>query len=164
MICDKLYECCTNENHVCANRKGCVVYKDFRKNAVCEERSKRYNLVNEEGYMVALHHVDGGMISGESDVHKCDFMYVVYDPGNPTAIFVELKGKDIYHAIRQIKEMIDKYGTALQRRICARIVCNAVPRLYNDPSIKKLKKELMRRYNGTLRIFEKSKDEKYAEL
>lgn len=164
MICDKLYECCSNENYVCANKEKCIVYKDCRKNAVCEERNKRYNLVNEEGYVVALYHVDGGMISGEPDVRKCDYMYIVYDPENPTAIFVELKGKDIYHAIRQIKEILDRYGTVLQRRICARIICSAVPRLYNDPSFKNLKKELMRRYQGTLHIFEKSRDEKYAEL
>lgn len=164
MICDKLDECCSNENYVCANQEKCIVYKDCRKNAVCQERNKRYNLVNEEGYGITLYHVDGGVISDESDVQKCDFLYVVYDQQNPTAIFVELKGKDVYHAIRQIKEMVDRYGTALQRRICARIVCSSVPRLYNDPCIKKLKKELMSRYHGTLRIFEKSKDEKYAEL
>lgn len=45
-----------------------------------------------------------------------------------------------------------------------RIICSAVPRLYNDPSIKSLRKELMKRYNGTLKIFEKNKDEKYSEL
>ncbi len=164
MICDKLYECCSNEKYICANKNGCVVFRDCRSNAVCEEKGKRYNLVNDKGYTVILFHVDGGMISGEPDVKKCDFLYVVNDQEKPTAIFVELKGKDIYHAVRQVKETIDRYGTALQRRIYARIVCNAVPRLYNDPSISNLRKELMKRYHGNLSIFEKNRDEKYSEL
>lgn len=164
MICDKLQECCSNENYACANRKQCVVFKDCRRNAVCEERNKRYNLVNEERHMVALYHVDGGIISSEPNVQKCDFVYIVYDTENPTGIFVELKGKDIYHAVRQIKETVDRYGAALQRRICVRIICSAVPRLYNDPSIKSLRKEIAKRYNGTLKIFEKNKDERYSEL
>lgn len=164
MICDKLYECCVNEKFVCANKETCIVCRDSRRNVVCEEKKKRYNLVNDEGYIVALYHVDGGMIFGEPDVKKCDFLYFVYDTEKPTAIFVELKGKDINEAVRQIKKTVDRYGATLQRRVCARIVCNAVPRLYNDPSISNLRKEIMRRYNGTLKIFEKSKDEKYSEL
>lgn len=164
MICDKLYDCCSDEKHACSYKKGCVVYRDSRTNAVCEEKGKRYNLINDMGHMIALFHVDGGMISGEPDMKKCDFLYVIYDSENPTAIFVELKGKDIYQAARQVKETVDQYGAALQRRVCARIVCNAVPRLYNDPSISNLRKELMKRYGGTLRIYEKNKDEKYSAL
>ncbi|MCX4338279.1 MAG: hypothetical protein OSJ72_01415 [Lachnospiraceae bacterium] len=164
MICDKLYECCLDEKHICAYKKKCVVYQDSRTNAACEEKGKRYNLVNDKRFTITLFHVDGGMIFGEPDVKKCDFLYIVDDLEKPTAIFVELKGKDIYQAIRQVKETIDRYGTTLQRRIYARIVCNAVPRLYNDPSISKLRKELMKRYNGNLNISEKNKDEKYSEL
>lgn len=164
MICDKLYDCCSDEKHDCSYKKDCVVYRDSRKNAVCEEKGKRYNLVNDKGYIISLFHVDGGMISEEPDIKKCDFLYAVNDLEKPTAIFVELKGKDIYQAVCQIKETVDRYGTVLQRRICARIICNAVPRLYNDPSISKLRKELMKRYNGNLGIFEKNRDEKYSEL
>ncbi len=40
MICDKLHECCANDGFVCENKKKCIVYKDFRKNAVCEEKKK----------------------------------------------------------------------------------------------------------------------------
>lgn len=164
MICDKLYDCCLDEKHACVYKNDCIVYRDSRTNAVCEEKGKRYNLVNDRGNVVTLFHVDGGMIFGEPDMKKCDFLYVVYDLENPTAIFVELKGKDIYQAVRQIKETVDQYGPVLQRRVCARIVCNAVPRLYNDPNIGNLRKELMKRYSGTLHIFEKNKDEKYSEL
>ncbi len=164
MICDKLSDCCSNGSFACTNKGNCVVYRDCRSNATCAEKGKRYNLINDGGYTISLFHVDGGMISGVQDVQKCDFLYVVFDSECPTAIFVELKGTDIRHAIQQIKETIDRYGTALQRRICARIVCSTVPRLYNDPSVSKLRKELMKHYNGNLKISEKNMDEKYSEL
>lgn len=164
MICNKLRECCENDGFVCENKERCIVYKDFRKNAVCEEKKKRYNIVNDKNCMIALYHVDGGMIYGEANVQKCDFMYLIYDSDNPTVVFVELKGSDIYHAVQQLKETIDRYGAELQRRICARIVCSSVPRLHNDPIVKNLRKELMKRYNGSLTIFEKNKDEKYSDI
>lgn len=164
MICKKLQDCCTNEQHVCKNKRNCIIYRDYRKQAVCEEKKKRYNIINDKEYMIALFHMDGGIICDEDNVQKCDFMYIIYDPDCPTAIFVELKGNDIYHAVRQLKASLDMYGSELKRRICVRIICSSVPRLYNDPLFKNLRKELMKRYNGTLEIFEKNKDEKYSEI
>ncbi len=164
MICDKLYECCENDGFTCENKGRCIVYNDFRKNAVCEEKKKRYNIVNDKNCRIALFHVDGGMIYGEANEHKCDFMYIIYDSDNPTAVFVELKGSDISHAVQQLKETISRYGTGLKRRICARIVCSSVPRLHNDPIVKNLKKELMKHYNGNLIIFEKNRDENYSDI
>ncbi|MCM1440620.1 MAG: hypothetical protein NC131_15695 [Roseburia sp.] len=108
--------------------------------------------------------MDGGVVYDEADVKKCDFLYVIYDFDCPTAIFVELKGNDIYHAVKQLKSSIDIYGAKLERRICARIISSSVPRLYNDPIFKNFKKELMKQYKGTLEIFEKSKDEKYSDI
>lgn len=164
MICDSLGECCSNEIYACENKSNCIEYRDCRSNASCEERNKRYNLVNDRRHVIALFHVDGGMICSEPNTCKCDFLYIIYDPETPTAIFVELKGKDIRHAVRQIEETIDRYGAALQRRVCARIVCNAVPRLYNDPSVQRVRKKLGTQYKGTLKIFEKGKNENYSEL
>lgn len=124
-----------------------------------------YNLINDRNHKIALYHMDGGIVCGEQNMQKCDFLYVIYDQDCPTAILVELKGTDIKHAVRQLKASLDRYGKTLKRRICARVVCNSVPRLYNDPAVKNLKKELMSRYQkGTLAIFENSKDERYSEI
>lgn len=164
MICDNLQECCANERYVCSNKGDCIVYRDFRPQAVCEEKGKRYNLVNDKHYLIALFHMDGGIVRSEKNIPKCDFLYVVYDQACPTAIFVELKGKDIKHAVNQLKASIDRFGKTMKRRICARVVCSSVPRLYNDPIVKKLKKELAGQYNGTLLIFEKNMDEEYSHI
>ena len=165
MICDNLYECCENKQFICKNKINCIEYRDSRDQAVCTEKGKRYNLINDKKFEIALFHMDGGIVCCEENEPKCDYLYIVYDQQCPTAIFVELKGKDIRHAINQLKKSIDRYGLGLKKRICARIVCNSVPRLYNDPLVKNFKKELMKRYkNGTLVIFEKSKDENYSNI
>lgn len=164
MICENLQKCCADEQYVCENKGNCIVYRDFRPQAVCEEKGKRYNLINDKHCQIALFHMDGGIICDEQNMPKCDFLFVVYDQACPTAIFVELKGKDIKHAVNQLKASVDRYGGVLDRRICARIVCSSVPRLYNDPIVKKLKKELVSQYKGTLLIFEKNKDEKYVDI
>lgn len=164
MICKKLQECCENEKYACANKEKCIIYRDSRKQAVCEEKKKRYNLINDKNHIITLFHMDGGIIFDEINVQKCDFLYIVHDADCPTAIFVELKGNDIYHAVRQLRASVERYGAMLKKRICARIICNSVPRLYNDPIFKNLKKELMRQYKGTLAIYEKNKNEKYSDI
>lgn len=164
MVCRKLHECCKNEQYACQNKKNCLIYRDYRKKAVCAEKKKRYNLINDKNQMIALYHVDGGMIFDEENVRKCDFLYIVYDQDNPTAVFVELKGGDIVHAIQQLTSSIALYGTELRRRICARVICSSVPRLYNDPIVKNMKKDLMKKYKGTLSIYEKNVDERYSTI
>lgn len=164
MVCKKLKVCCEDEQYVCEKKEKCIIYRDFRKQAVCEEKRKRYNLVNDKNHKIALFHMDGGIICNEVNVQKCDFLYVIYDQDCPTAIFVELKGNDLYHAIRQLKASVDMYGDSLERRICVRIICSSVPRLYNDPLFKNLKKKLRIQYGGSLAIFEKNKNEKYSEI
>lgn len=165
MICEHLQECCADEQYICANKGKCVISWDRRPQVVCKERGKKYNLVNDEQYPIALFHMDGGILRDEKTVSKCDFLYVIYDPNCPTAIFVELKGKDIKHAVDQLNASLERYGKAMEkRRICARIICSSVPRLFNDPIVKKLKRKLAGHNKGNLVIFEKSKDEKYSSI
>ncbi|MCM1103016.1 MAG: hypothetical protein NC409_02825 [Clostridium sp.] len=125
---------------------------------MCEERGKRYALVNDKGCLVTLYHMDGGMIKDEEGIQKCDYLYTVREEECLTAIFVELKGKDVSHAIAQIRASIDRYGEVLNSRIFARIICKSVPRLYNDPSVRNLKKELRGKYRGGMVIAEKRED------
>ncbi len=165
MICRDLKDCCEREQFVCAYKKECIVYKDFRQQATCEERNKRYNLINDRNCKIALFHMDGGIVRNEKDEQKCDYLYIVHDQKCPTAIFVELKGKNIHHAVEQLRASINRYGTELNRRICARVICSSVPRLYNDPMIKNLKKDLLKQYKkGTLFISEKNMEEKYSNI
>lgn len=163
MVCEKLHEC-RHKDCLCERKAECIVYRDRRRKAVCEENGKRYALVNDKECLVTLYHMDGGMIQNEQGIQKCDYLYTIGDEECPTAIFVELKGTDIPHAIAQIRASIGRYGGVLKSRIFARIICKSVPRLYNDPSIRNLKKELRSKYQGGMVVTEKNWEDIYSKL
>lgn len=164
MICENLLLCNHEQDYICDRKSDCLVYCDKRSKAVCEEKGKRYELVNDKGGLVALRHVDGGMIRGEDGIRKCDYLYTVLEEERSTAVFVELKGKDIPHAVNQIRASVDRYGKQLGGRIFARIICKSVPRLYNDPAIRNLKRELRNQYQGDMAISENSRSDIYSQL
>lgn len=165
MICNKLKECYKNEGYICNNKHICIVQRDTRLNVKCEENKKRYNLVNSKKLIVAVYRMDGGLIADEDNICKCDYLYGIKDDVNPTAIFIELKGKDIPHALEQVKHSVSSYSMCFkEHRIYARIICKSVPRNFNDPSILNFKKELRRKYQGNLVIHENNLDEDYLKL
>lgn len=164
MVCENLWRCNKILDYVCDRKSECLVYCDKRRKAVCEEKGKRYELVNDKGCLVALRHVDGGMISNEDGIQKCDYLYTVAEGEQSTAIFVELKGKDIPHAVSQIRASVESYKDRLASRIFARIICKSVPRLYNDPAIRNLKRDLRCRYQGDMAISENSRSDIYSQL
>ena len=109
--------------------------------------------------------MDGGIINNEPNVSKCDYLYGIRDSANPTAIFIELKGKDIPHALDQVKNSITRFARCFENhRIYARIICKSVPRLFNDPSIQNYNKLLRKQYHGNLIIKETNFDEDYLTL
>lgn len=163
MVCEKLHEC-KQKDCSCERKAECIVYRDRRRKAVCEEKGKRYELVNDKGCLVTLYHMDGGMIKNEEGIQKCDYLYTIDEKECPTAIFVELKGTDIPHAIAQLRASIGRYEEELKSRIFARIICKSVPRLYNDPSVRNLKKELRNKYQGGMVISEKNLEDIYSKL
>lgn len=165
MICNNLKNCYQDSGIRCAARTFCIRQCDKRKNVTCEENKKRYNLINTNLYKIIVYHMDGGIIYNEPNVNKCDYLYGIYDPIHPAIIFVELKGRDIPHALEQIKNSITKFAHCFKgHRIYARIICKSVPRLYNDPSIQNYNKLLRKQYNGGLIIKETNFDEDYLKM
>lgn len=165
MICEKLSSCYSDPIYPCERKSVCLKHRDARKNVTCEEKKKRYNLINHERFETAVYHVDGGLIKDEQNVIKCDYLYGIGDPKNPSAIFIELKGTDLKHAVRQINNSVLLFAPSLPgHRIFGRIVSGAVPNMQNDPAVQKLDKELRKRYNGKLKIFRDSVDEEYSKL
>ena len=67
------------------------------------ERQTCYKLALEPGMECCVFQIDGEVICGSS-VDKCDGVVLVKDKkGIWTEVFVELKGSDISHAIRQLR-------------------------------------------------------------
>ena len=76
-------------------------------NVVRRERGKRYNLVNPQRLPVIVFKMDGGIVRNEQSTPKCDWLYVIANNQNKATVFVELKGKDVKHALEQIKASMD---------------------------------------------------------
>lgn len=101
MICKNVKKCCEKPCYVHAHCNECRIESDSS-NIVCQERKRRYNLKNSSGYNIVKFHMDGGVIIDEPSMPKCDYMLYVKDDRCPMVRFVELKGKDIHHAVEQI--------------------------------------------------------------
>ena len=162
--------CTPCKNEECQER--CIDYLDRRSEGKCEENGMCYILEN-DGYELLQLHIDGGVISEPeaSRINKCDFALVVKDQVKEgkkenTLLLIELKGKDVPRAIKQIEETLEndklKDCWAEFARIYGRIVCTRVPKTCNDDSVMRGKQRLLEkgvklqvRRNGDKELYEK---------
>lgn len=84
--------------------RDCLISFDDRKNISISENRKKYLLHNDLSNYIAVFHVDGAMVQ-DNDKIKCDNLLI--DTTGMKAIFVELKGTDLAHALQQINQTID---------------------------------------------------------
>lgn len=84
--------------------RDCLISFDDRKNISISENRKKYLLHNNLSNYIAVFHVDGAMVQ-DNDKIKCDNLLI--DATGMKAIFVELKGTDLAHALQQINQTID---------------------------------------------------------
>lgn len=101
-----------------------------RKIVSTSEKGKTYKIKFTKIKPSAVYKIDGVIIT-EGD--KCDKLVLVNTDSSHNKwieIFVELKGKDVDHAIKQLKATVDKpifqHSTIEQRM--ARIVAQSIPR------------------------------------
>lgn len=158
----------------------CIEYLDCRTQPKCEE-GKSYILdqsqVNPK-HEVLLLHIDGGVITEPeaSMQKKCDYAMVIRDgrsrqgdcrgKGN-TVILIELKGKNVRTASKQLQLTIDqpefKAAWETMGRMYGRIVCkSSIPRLRSEEMI--CLEEKLRDRGGNLKIREEVFLETYGEL
>lgn len=163
MICDKWLNCTLGKVAHCTNQKICIVYKDKRKNVSCKEKSKIYTLLNDIPCVITLYHVDGGIFYNDASTLKCDYMLYVDDKKDPTVLLIELKGKNLLHALKQIDNTDKKITGNFAGRKYARVVCSAVPNLQNDPEVKRVRRSLQSR-GINLKISSQSMQETYSSL
>lgn len=95
-----------NKNPVMSSscNRDCLISFDDRKNISISENRKKYLLHNDLSNYIAVFHVDGAMVR-DNDKIKCDNLLI--DATGMKAIFVELKGTDLAHALQQINQTID---------------------------------------------------------
>lgn len=139
----------------CQYKSKCLEYSDYRKIAKCEENGKSYSIENKScDYRITLFRVDEGIIRG-NDLCKCDYFYHFVKNEKNYIIFVELKGKDIMHAIEQIYNTICQLNIKNDiddnNKVFGRIICNgSVPKVYGStPKYLKLA-NLIKKFHGNL--------------
>lgn len=143
--------------------QNCLKYRDKRSNAKAEERGKSINFQNDMGDEVACYRVDGGIVGQDSC--KCDNLLLFI--GGRQAVFIELKGVDVPHALEQINSAIKLIGRDLSDfdwhgRV---IASSGTPNIMNDPKYKNLWKILKKHnLNATLKVRENKQVERASAL
>ena len=128
----------------------------LRKLISVKENGRRYILkFDKERYCVSFL-VDGGIITTGV---RCDKLIVVRlgdtSDSREAEIFVELKGKDIKHAIEQLEATLDNkiFGNKNVSKVKARIVGQSIPKNTGNSELERAKVRFMKKYNCDLRAF-----------
>ena len=168
-------------NSPCCNeslQKGCIEFLDCRPQAACHENGKSYILNQSQEYPrheIIMLHIDSGVITNpEADsVNKCDYVILVKDRDKNgkrknTAILIELKGKAVLHALKQLIATLNQpeFQPAWNdcARVFGRIVCKAsVLRIRSNDDFIAAKEAFLLR-GGNLEIGEDSYTEEYGKL
>ena len=160
MVCNKAKECITksfntSESIDCSSKIMCLEYRDVRKMAKCEENGMIYTIDNRKlNCHISLFRIDDAMITG-ADISKCDYLFTFEKNSINYAIFVELKGTDITHAMEQIFSAVQHLKICENQtiRIYARIIHNGgVPNLFQTtPQYSKLYK-VIQKTNGNIQL------------
>lgn len=116
------------------------------------ERGQVYRANFSQEYMSAVYAIDGGIIK-DYDIVKCDKL-VLLDLDNQTLfeLFVELKGANIQHAIKQVEATLKNplfKDSAVKKRE-ARIVGRKIPSNTGNSITEIAKKNFISRYNCRL--------------
>ncbi len=125
---------------------------------VVKENKKEYILQNPSGRKVCKVKIDGCVIPSQ-DRSKCDFMLIVCSTKD--VYLIELKGRDLLHAVAQLRQTLEDFQSEITGKVFARIVLSKVasPKVVEvDPSVVKLRK-VLNQYKGNLvyasRVYDK---------
>jgi hypothetical protein len=114
---------------------------------VLQENKSKISFLNSNQKNILVLDVDGCAIK-DKETLRCDYALVTFDE---IEIYVELKGCDIPHAVKQIESSIKLLSENPQKtkKLCF-IVSTRVPR--QTTSIQKLQTEFRKKFNASFRI------------
>ncbi len=116
-----------------------------------KERGKKFQIINESSSLVNKVTVDGCYIK---EGLKCDYLFeIIQKEAVEKVFYVELKGKDVEHGIKQLEATINHCRSEHQNseKKCY-IVASRYPK--SSTSSQKLKSKFRRRNNGILLFIE----------
>ena len=124
-----------------------------RKSISTAEEGKKYSLETPGNNESVAFQVDGVIIT---EGERCDKLVLVRLKNDSWAeCFVELKGTDVKHAIKQLEESVKKpiFKHQSNKDIRARIVGRSFPSNRSDDTMEKAKIRFMKEYRCELRCF-----------
>lgn len=145
--------------------RKCVSFFDNRSKPSCTENQMTYRIVNENKLQVIGIHLDKGVVDS-NDTQKCDYLFLFKD--NPERIvLIELKGKHVNEAIRQLKDTIElptiQSLIKPNSEVYGRIIASG-----SVPKIRSLEEQRLIRFlkihRGNLVTRERSFEEPYSEM
>ena len=126
-----------------------------RKALATSEKGKTYRVEMKPAKNCAVYKVDGDIVT-KGD--KCDKLVLVEtnsDDNHWTEVFVELKGKDVGHAVVQLRESIKNsiFKHSSIKVKWARIVAQSIPKSNGNSVIERAKIEFKKNYNVELKAW-----------
>ena len=85
--------------------KNCEQFRDDRSNPSVSEKGKTFQIDNRSKGEVACVKIDGCVFK-QADGIKCDFIFEI--PSKKKLFYIELKGLDVVHAIKQVHATIEQ--------------------------------------------------------
>ena len=148
-----------------AKLQKCISFFDERSRPSCTENQMTYTILNESNLPVIGVHLDKGVVDTH-DTQKCDYLFLFKDDPE-RIVLIELKGKHIYEAIRQLKNTLELpvIQTLIKpkSKVYGRIVASG-----SVPKIRSIEEQTLRKafksHGGNLVAREKSFEEPYTDL
>lgn len=114
---------------------------------VLQENKSKIIFLNPNQVNILKIRVDGCVIS-DNDTLRCDYALI---PSTGVEIYVELKGSDIAHAVKQIESTIELLSAAPQKikKLCF-IVSTRVPK--QTTNVQQLQSQFKKKFNASFRI------------
>lgn len=132
-----------------------------RKKVSSSEKGKTYHCPITPEKNCAVYQIDGKVIKAGN---KCDKLCIILDENSPATVFIELKGKDISHAIDQLESTLDnnffKPSPQNTDMVRARIVTNGCgPASASKKDLNKAKIRFIQKYNCDLRVLKSTQND-----
>jgi len=124
----------------------CEEYKSDAR-LVLQENKSKITFLNPNQDQVLIIRVDGCVIK-DNKILRCDYAIV---PCDEIEIYVELKGSDISHAVKQIESTIKFLSDNPQKikKLCF-VVSTRVPK--QSTSVQQLQSQFKKKFNASFRI------------
>ena len=132
----------------------------LREQVSLSEKGKTYILKFHHKTECMAYQVDGGIISG-TGAEKCDYLILLHhDDDTWNEVFVELKGRDVRHAIQQLTRTLGHplfCGTTCHARHARIVSGNHIPANTGNSVVERAKIEFMKSWRCTLRVMHSGK-------